>query len=111
MTTTEQTEIREAMLSAVDYLNDSDAEKVVNAYVENMGKEYANADELSETFSGIYDSELDHAIQLADDCDIVPKDGPGRNYFDYESFARDLFMDDYYSIDISSNRVAVFRNC
>ncbi|WP_010249852.1 antirestriction protein ArdA [Myroides injenensis] len=46
-----------------------------------------------EDYQGCYNSEEDFAYQIIDECydlsDFV------KSYFDYESFARDLFMSDY----------------
>jgi antirestriction protein len=52
-----------------------------------------------ENYLGEYDSELDFAYRLIDDCGTL--DGLPEHisrYFDYESFARDLFLDGHYSI-------------
>ena len=63
-----------------------------------------------DAFCGVYDSELDYAYELADE--MIPHDAPDflTRYFDYEAFARDLFIDGYTSARIS-NGYAIFRDC
>lgn len=46
-------------------------------------------------FSGKYDSELDYAYYIVDECGMLGDVSETmRNYFDYEAFARDLFIND-----------------
>jgi antirestriction protein len=77
-------------------------------YVQNVGVEAA-IDNYEEAFLGEYDSERAYAENLLDDTgqlDAIPENL--RGYFDYESFARDLFMDGYSSERLSNGGVAVF---
>ena len=48
-----------------------------------------------------YESELDYAIELFDEIYLhdVPKHVHG--YIDYEKFQRDIFIDSYFSLDVS----------
>jgi antirestriction protein len=46
---------------------------------------------------GEYDSEEDFASQLVDECYSLPEFAI--SYFDYEKFARDLFIGDYWFSD------------
>lgn len=67
-------------------------------------------DQLSERYNGTFSSEEDFAYDLVRDIyDLEKMMGNLANYFDYEAFARDLFMGDYVSIDVPEG-VAVFRN-
>lgn len=52
-----------------------------------------------DAYQGEYGSELDYAYHLADE--LIPSNSPDFlvNYFDYESFARDLFIGDYWFQD------------
>lgn len=61
-------------------------------------------------YHGEYDSELDYAYRYVEDTGMF-QDVPQtiQNYFDYESFARDLFINDLFSIE-SDNGVYVFSN-
>ena len=47
-------------------------------------------------YMGEYDSEEDFAREIANDCYNLEKLGNLTYYFDYEAFARDLFVDDYH---------------
>lgn len=55
---------------------------------------------LSDCYQGGYDSEVDFARQLLDDCYAQQLPDNLMHYFDYDAFARDLFMCDYYSVDV-----------
>lgn len=76
--------------------------------------DYFHADHLSEfqeLYVGTYKDEEDFAYDLVRDCyDLDKTMGALACYFDYEAFARDLFMGDYVSIDVPEG-VAVFRSC
>ncbi|HCC3243522.1 TPA: antirestriction protein ArdA [Legionella pneumophila] len=54
---------------------------------------------LEENYHGAYDNEVDFASALFDDCysSAIPEDL--LFYFDYEAFARDLFINDYFSVE------------
>ena len=48
-------------------------------------------------YVGEYDSEEDYAREIVDECyDLEKLMGHLANYFDYDAYARDLFMNDYY---------------
>ena len=54
-------------------------------------------DNMHDAYAGVYDSEEDFAREMVNDCyDIEQMMGNLADYFDYEAFARDLFMCDYY---------------
>ena len=54
-------------------------------------------DRMHDAYMGVYDSEEDFAEELVSDCyDLDNMMGSLAFYFDYEKFARDLFMSDYY---------------
>ena len=53
-------------------------------------------DEMHDSYMGVYDSKEDFAREIVNDCyDIEKMMGDLSCYFDYEAFARDLFMCDY----------------
>ena len=53
-------------------------------------------DMMHDSYMGVFDSEEDFARELVNDCyDINKMMGDLANYFDYEAFARDLFINDY----------------
>ena len=52
---------------------------------------------MHDAYVGVYDSEEDFAEEIVSDCyDLEKTMGDLACYFDYEKFARDLFMCDYY---------------
>ena len=54
-------------------------------------------DNMHDSYAGVYDSREDFAREIVSDCyDIENIMGNLACYFDYEAFARDLFMCDYY---------------
>ena len=53
-------------------------------------------DRMDDAYVGVYDSKEDFAREIVNDCyDIEKMMGDLAYYFDYEAFARDLFMGDY----------------
>ena len=54
-------------------------------------------DNMHDAYVGVYDSREDFAREIVNDCyDLENMMGNLACYFDYEAFARDLFMGDYY---------------
>ena len=54
-------------------------------------------DRMHDAYVGVYDSEEDFAEEIVSDCyDLDNMMGSLACYFDYEKFARDLFISDYY---------------
>ena len=54
-------------------------------------------DNMHDAYAGVYDSKEDFAREMVNDCyDIEQMMGSLADYFDYEAFARDLFMGDYH---------------
>lgn len=101
-------EIREAydQIDQMHAWGDRDAYK---AWSRNVGDtDFIN---FEDSYQGTHDSELDFTEQLVEDLgmlDSMPDDL--RYYFDYESFSRDLFMTDYFSVQINRSTVYVFRS-
>ncbi len=65
-------------------------------------------EDFEEAFSGVYESEEDFACELAHDIYSVKQLGQLELYIDWERFARDLFISDYFSEEVEEG-VAVFR--
>lgn len=63
-----------------------------------------------EAFSGVWQDEEDFAYFLAEECGILPSDDFARGYFDVASFARDLFLGDYWGEKLEDGSLVVFRN-
>lgn len=62
--------------------------------------EWDSTDDLGrmhDAYVGVYDSKEDFAEEIVSDCyDLENMMGSLADYFDYDAFARDLFMCDYY---------------
>lgn len=56
---------------------------------------------LENNYHGEWDSELDFATELFDDCyaHTIPQNL--RSYIDYEQFCRDIFINDYLSFEVN----------
>ena len=75
-------------------------------------QEYSTEDAellLDEHYHGTYDSEIDFAYAIFEDCysHAMPKNLMG--YFDYVGFTRDLFISDYFSVE-ADHKTHVFSN-
>ena len=86
-------------------------EEIILAYAEDTGDELdneliANAEN---SYVGTYSSFQEYADQWADE-QLQDTDDFLKNYFDYESHARDLEYD-FMVCDVSDYNVAVFSNC
>ena len=86
-------------------------EEVILAYAEDTGDELdneliANAEN---SYVGTYSSFQEYADEWADE-QLRDTDDVLKNYFDYESHARDLEYD-FMVCDVSDYNVAVFSNC
>lgn len=82
------------------------------AYANNIGLDYATVEGFEESYRGEYDSKLDFATELFDECMDVPNHLA--NYIDYEKYANDLFMNGFYSVSVNGNGgrcVYVFSDC
>lgn len=66
-------------------------------------------DGFEEAYNGIYDSEEDFAYEIAHEIYSENELGPLDLYIDWERYARDLFIGDYFSEDVEGGQIAVFR--
>lgn len=83
----------------------------IRGYVEWSGDDRFDdpfKEAFEESYVGQYDSEREFAEEWADDTGVL-ESVPDylRRYFDYDAFARDMFMDGYYM----SEGGHVFRTC
>lgn len=71
-----------------------------NVFAVNDFLDWRTPEDLSEmpdAYVGVYDCKEDFAEEIVNECyDIEKMMGNLADYFDYEAFARDLFMFDYY---------------
>lgn len=81
------------------------------AYVNHVNTEYATESDFEDTYVGEYDSEKDFAEEEFENMgylDNMPDQL--QSYIDYERYARDIFIDAYYSVSVTGGRaVYVFR--
>lgn len=64
---------------------------------------------LEDHYQGCYDSEVDFAEQLFDECYAHQLPDNITCYLDYDTFARDLFISDYFSVEFGG-QTHVFSN-
>ena len=79
---------------------DDDEREAFEVYVAAFGSSRDDStifDKFREAYCGKRDSEIDFTYNLVDEIDYL-QGVPDRvvSYFDYEAFARDLFINDYY---------------
>jgi antirestriction protein len=77
------------------------------AYANDIGSDYASEEAFQEAYQGEWESEEDFAREIAQECFEIPENI--EMYFDYQAFARDLFISDYYSIQDDEYKIHVFR--
>ena len=76
-------------------------------YAEYLGIDFAK-ESFQEAYAGEWESEEDFAEQLALETMNIPDHL--QIYMDYEKFARDLFINDYFSAQSEGRRVHVYRH-
>ncbi len=76
-------------------------------YAAYVGTNYATREGFEEAYQGEWDSEEDFAYEIVSETMEIPEHIA--NYFDYEKFANDLFITDYYSAKSENYKVFVFR--
>jgi len=84
--------------------------KAFAAYANHVGVDYATEESFQDAYCGEWDSEQAYAENLFDELYLHEVPDHIQNYIDYEAFARDLFINDNYSVE-SDSGVYVFRNC
>lgn len=62
---------------------------------------------MEESYEGVFDNQEDFARHIVKECYELK--GLLANYFDYKQFARDLFLDDYFAIDLGYHKLHVFN--
>ncbi|MBA2711597.1 MAG: antirestriction protein ArdA [Tatlockia sp.] len=64
---------------------------------------------LEESYHGAYDNEVDFAFSIFEDCYHNAIPGNLLIYFDYVAFTHDLFINDYFSVDVDG-QTHIFSN-
>jgi antirestriction protein len=77
---------------------DDDDREAFEAFSDAFGNE--SIESFKERYMGKWDSEKDFAEHIIDECyNLDDMMGHLASYFDYEAYARDLFIEDYYFTD------------
>lgn len=80
--------------------------------IDAFGDEDETREAFEDAYAGVWDDEQDYAAELADEVYGLQRGDVAEviaRYFDYDAFARDLFMSDYWSAPASGGGVHVFR--
>lgn len=73
--------------------------EINQAYIDNVGAEYATAEAAEDSYQGEWDNDVDFAMYFAEECGDIPKNMHWPLYcIDWEYAARDLMMD-YFEVD------------
>ncbi|MFH1918708.1 MAG: antirestriction protein ArdA [Planctomycetota bacterium] len=80
------------------------------AYAAHIGEDYATEESFQDAYCGEWESEVAYAEELFDECYAHDIPENLRYYVDYEKFARDLFINDNFSVDNPEGGVWVFHN-
>lgn len=67
-------------------------------------------DAMENHYEGLYENHLEFAINLFDDCYMSAIPEAIQAYIDYASFKRDIFLDEFFSLDIEGKRHVFSRN-
>ena len=83
---------------AEEFASQNDLSIEINlAYIENVGAEYAKAEDVAESYSGDYESDEEFALDLAEQTGFIqPSDWP-YNCIDWEQASRDIMFDYFES--------------
>ncbi len=74
---------------------DEDEQEAYREFVDSFSED--DFDSFKERYQGKWDSEKDFAEHIVDECyNLDDMMGSLSSYFDYEAYARDLFIEDYY---------------
>ena len=77
-------------------------------YALYVGENYATVEGFEDSYHGTWDSFLEFATEMFDECYLSELPEHLRYYIDYEAFARDLSMD-YYHEQGEDGKVHIFR--
>jgi len=72
---------------------DTDRKEALRTFVEYFGVE--ELDNFDERYCGKYDSEAEFAEEIVNECYSEELSEFAKMYFDYEKYARDIFVNDY----------------
>lgn len=72
---------------------DTDRQEALRTFIDYFGVE--EIDKFDEKYCGKYDSEAAYAEEIVNECYSEELSDFAKMYFDYEKYARDLFVTDY----------------
>ena len=106
----------EEFVNLGEYPNIDDIEKAVEL-IKEYGWEAVEAyyeycsglDDFEEAYNGEWEDEEDFAYETAHDIYSEEQLGQLAMYIDWEKYARDLFISDYYSEKLENYKIVVFR--
>lgn len=90
------------VIEAIDDMDD-DRKEAFEVWLNHESYDISSRDindltsSFEDDFQGKYDDKEDYAYEIVDECYDLPEFA--KTYFDYEKFARDLFMTDYWFED------------
>lgn len=85
----------DGLVEVIEYCEDNHVDEgAAAAYLDDRG-EWSKSD-FEDSYCGEHDSEAAYAEELFDECYLHEVPESVRSYIDYEKFARDLFITDYY---------------
>ena len=81
------------------------------AYANDVGVDHATEESFQDAYGGEWESEEAYAENLFDGLYLHEVPEHIQHYIDYGAFSRDLFINDYYSVENPEGGVFVFRHC
>jgi antirestriction protein len=92
---------KEVLKLAKEFKEENDLDLEINiAYIENIGIEYASAEDVREAYQGEYESDEDFAMEIAEECGEIPNGVNSRwplYCIDWEQASRELMYDYFES--------------
>lgn len=83
-----------------EFIEALNSEEIPKQAIINFYENFGQLEGYTDAYQGEYKTEEDFTYQLVEDCyNIDEMMGSLSNYFDYESFNKDLFMSDYTFLD------------
>lgn len=97
----------------LELIEDRD-EVIVAAYIDNIGVEYVDwddiGDKIDEAYIGEYEDLADYAYRFAEDCGNLPE-GTYENYVDWAAVGRDYELGgDVWTHEVGYKSMHIFRN-
>jgi antirestriction protein len=95
--TKQTSELKQSKAEEMSEENDLSVE-INQAYIDNVGEEYATGEDCAEAYAGDFDNDEDFTQDLLEQTGTLPKDLPPYIHIDWERTANDI-MEDYFEQD------------